>query len=167
MAKNDKIKEQLAESRHNERMALTWLTVGFVALSAAIAYGVWQGTTYGVQQGVGAAVGVLLLILIGFIMIWVAASRNRRERKELIEQLDNTKKEPTNKEIMVKLHKIQDELKKAELRDRVIAWFVLVSVGAGFALASVVAHQWWNVLIGVVFFIIGLLGVWRKWPPRW
>jgi fatty acid desaturase len=79
--------------------------------------------------------------------------------------------EPTNQDIMEKLHKIQDELNeaevRAELRDRVLAWIALMAVGAGFALASIIVHQWWNVLIGGIFVIIGFLGVLRRWPPRW
>ncbi|GAH23834.1 unnamed protein product, partial [marine sediment metagenome] len=39
----------------------------------------------------------------------------------------NKTREPTLQEIMGKLHKIQDELKEAEGRDRVVAWIAFMA----------------------------------------
>jgi hypothetical protein len=75
--------------------------------------------------------------------------------------------EPTNSEIMVKLANIEQELGKAEKRDRIIAWIALMSVGAGFVAASLVVLQWSTVLIGAAFVVIGLLGVIFKWTVGW
>jgi len=82
MVKNDRLKEELAESRHNERMALMWVTCGFGALAAALAYGAWQEF--------GPSFIVMMVILIsGFIGIWIAASRSRMRRRDSIRRLDD------------------------------------------------------------------------------
>jgi fatty acid desaturase len=168
MAKNDKLKEELAESRHKEIVGLRFGAFILAGLALAVAYGQWQGWLMSLP--------IFGLIAFGLVLGIPSIKREAGKREDKIEQLGNSEKkpatdngaeEPTLQAIMEKLHKIQDELKEAELRDRVAAWLVLVSVGAGFAMASAVAHLWWNVLIGVGFFIIGFLGVWRKWPPRW
>lgn len=76
----------------------------------------------------------------------------------------NKTREPTLQEIMGKLHKIQDELKEAEGRDRVVAWIAFMAVGAAIVVASLVPQNWWAVL-GVAMLIIGGLGVWQRWSP--
>ena len=85
MEKNEKLKEEIAESRHNESTALTYVTCGFGGLSAALAYGAWQGfvSIY--------FIAMMVILISGFLVIGNKASHQRRNRKDKIEQLDNAK----------------------------------------------------------------------------
>jgi hypothetical protein len=106
MAKNDKLKEELAESRHSEIIALMLGTFAIGALSVAIAVGWWQGWW--------ASFPIMALVIIGLWGLNFLATRNTRSRKVKIEQLDNKEegqmpakntKEPTNQEIMYEIKK--------------------------------------------------------------
>jgi len=81
MSKNDRLKEELAESRHTDVIGLMLGTFGFGALSVAIAYGLWQG--------VWAFLGMIVIIAIGYWAVSSYARRKARRRKDLIKQLDN------------------------------------------------------------------------------
>jgi hypothetical protein len=70
------------------------------------------------------------------------------------------KKDPTIKDVM-------DELDRAEQRDRISIWVSVVAVGFGFTAASVIAHQGWNTLIGVILMGIGGLGAYFRVNPDW
>ena len=83
MDKNDKLKEEIAEIRHNDIMGLMLATFGFGALSVAIAYGLWQGAW--------PFVGIIVIIIIGFWRLFSVVISNKRRRKNLIKQLDYTK----------------------------------------------------------------------------
>ena len=172
MAKNDELKERIAESRHNEKAALTYGTCGFGALSAALAYGAWQGfvSIY--------FIAMMVILIIGFVLIGIRASHQRQKRRDWIEQLDNPEnnttpdtnthdtntKEPTLQEIMNELHKIQCELNEAEGRDRVMAWIAFTVLGATIIIASLVPQNWWAVLGGAMF-IAGGIGIWKRVSP--
>jgi hypothetical protein len=65
--------------------------------------------------------------------------------------------EPTNKEIM-------DKLEETEGQSRVMMWISLMAVASTIIVSSLVPQGWWAVLGGVMF-IIGGLGVWKRWTP--
>ena len=83
MEKNDKLKERIAESRHNEKAALTYGTCGFGALSAAFAYGAWQGFV-----SIYYFIAMMVILIIGFALIGIRAGNQRQKRRDWIEQLD-------------------------------------------------------------------------------
>jgi Flp pilus assembly protein TadB len=76
----------------------------------------------------------------------------------------NNTTEPTNQDIMDKLHRIQLELQGSEGRDRVMAWISLMTVGATVVVTSLAPQGWWAVL-GIALLIIGGLGVGYRWSP--
>lgn len=89
MAKNDKLKEEIAESRHDDIIGIMLGTFGFAGLSAAIAFSVWQWQQNGPWQGLSAFLGMIIIIGVGFLKVCSIARRKARSRKSLIEQLDN------------------------------------------------------------------------------
>lgn len=80
MAKSDRVKEELAESRHNDVMGLTLGAFGFAGVSLAIAYGMWQGWLEFIPM--------IVIIAIGYFWIDCVARRNRQRRSDLIQRLD-------------------------------------------------------------------------------
>ena len=80
MAKNDKLKEELAESRHDDIVGIMLGTFGFAGLSAVFAY--WQ------VQGWLAGIELLVIIGVGFWVACFIAKRKAKSRKDKIEQLD-------------------------------------------------------------------------------
>lgn len=72
--------------------------------------------------------------------------------------------EPTNKEIIDELHKIQDELKEAEGKSRVMMWGTFTVLGFTIMVSYLEPQYWWGIMGGIIF-IIGILGVWRRWSP--
>lgn len=174
MAKNAKFKEEIAELRHKDVKLLMYGTFGFAGIALVIAFSAWLWGTSGFAAWLKWYIELIFGLCV-VSMIWKVVSytsHNKQERDKLIEQLDNQEqnpmpdnstKEPTNQDIM-------NELKKAELRDRVMAWLVLGSVSAGLAFAGVALvfkTGWLMIVVGFVFFIISFLGVWRKWSVWW
>lgn len=168
MGKNDKLKEELAESRHVETITLALGALGIAGVSLGVAYGVWKGWLLSTIM--------MLIIIAGWLSLYYLARRNSQKRRDKMKQLDNEEQNPmpecsakelTNQDIVNKLHEIQNEFNRAELRDRVLAWLGFISVGASFALASVLAYQWRNVMIGVIFVIIGIVLLCLRVRPRW
>jgi MFS family permease len=130
MAKKDKLKEELAESRHGEIIALMLGTFAIGALSVAIAVGWWQGWW--------ASFPIMALIIIGLWGLRFLANRNTRRRKEKIEQLDNQEesqmpakstKQPTLKEIM-------DEIKESRKATSRAVAISMAIFGATIAIAG-------------------------------
>jgi len=89
MAKNDKIKEQLAESRHNETIRLMAATFGLGILSIAFAYGMLVNSYVMLTalQVLQALLPFIVLLVIWFAIIGIFACSSRRERKGLIKQI--------------------------------------------------------------------------------
>lgn len=83
MAKNDKVKEELAESRHDDVIGIMLGTFGFAGLSAVFAY--WQ------VQGWLAGIELLVIIGVGFWVVCSIARRKAKSRKDKIKQLGNKK----------------------------------------------------------------------------
>ncbi len=175
MAKNDKLKEKIAELRHKDITLLMYGTFGFAGLALTIAFVAWLYGTSGFAAWQKVVYSLLFSLPVA-TLVWAAVSyvsRNKREREDLIKQLgntekkpvpDNSTKEPKIKEIMDKLHKIQGELKEAEGKSRVMMWITFMVVGAAIIVASLEPQYWWTILGGVMF-IIGGLGVWQRWSP--
>jgi 4-hydroxybenzoate polyprenyltransferase len=162
LAKNDKLKEKIAESRHNEKAALTYVTCGFGALSAALAYGAWQGfdSIY--------FIAMMVVLIIGFALIGIRASHQRQKRRDWIEQLDNTIKkpapdnraeEPTNKEIL-------EEIKKGNKNALALSgaiWGVSLAI-AGLLLIlqfEVQPSGWILLILGIVIAVFSFLRLQR------
>jgi len=84
MNKNDKLKEKLAESRHDDLLEVALGAFGFAGVSVVLAY--WQ-----IQ---GWPSGVALLFLFGLLLVVVGRRANHKiqARKDLIAQLDNQEK---------------------------------------------------------------------------
>lgn len=124
MAKNDKLKEELAESRHKETIGVRFGAFILAGLALAVAYGQWQGWL--------ASLPIFGFIAVGFVLGIVGIKREAQKRKEIIEQLDNQKqnpmpakstKEPTNKDIMY-------EIKRTRALSRVLSLIIFfASVG--------------------------------------
>jgi hypothetical protein len=89
MAKSDKLKEELAESRHEEIIGIMLGTFGVAALSLAVAFGVWQWQQNGSAAVPSTLFGLLLIIGFGYWAVCSLASRRSRNRKKKIQQLDN------------------------------------------------------------------------------
>lgn len=94
MAKNDKLKEELAESRHEEIVVIMLGTFAIGGLSLAIAFGVWQGQQHGPWQGISAFFGTAIIIVAGYWGIGKTVSRRAQSRKVNIKKLGNTEKKP-------------------------------------------------------------------------
>jgi type IV secretory pathway TrbD component len=164
MAKNDRLKEEIAESRHNDIMALTLGVFGFAGLSAAFAY--WM------VQGWVAAIELMVIIAIGFALIQIRARRSWQKRKDLIKQLDNTKrnttpdnsiKEPTPKEIM-------DEIKESRKDTKRAIAITLAIFGATIAITGLTVREQLQlqsyglelIILGVATFGVSSLLFFRK-----
>jgi len=100
MDKNDKLKEELAESRHIEIITLALAALGFAGISLGVAYGIWRGWP--------SAFGMMSIVIAGWLSLYCIARRNSKRRKDKIKQLDNEEqkplsessaKEPTNQDI--------------------------------------------------------------------
>jgi predicted MFS family arabinose efflux permease len=157
VAKDDKLKEQLAESRHNERMVWLGATCAFGALSAALAYGAWQnwGPPF---------IGMMAILIVGFgAIFWVATPHMRQRRKDKIEQLGNPAKKPVldNSAEELTLKDIVTEIKKSreDNTKNTIATSITI-LGVSFAIAGLLLilqsgvqiHLGW---IGWMLFIFG------------
>lgn len=81
MAKNDKLKETLAESRHDDMLGFALGAFGFAGISVALAY--WQ------IQGWMSALEILVVLAAAMFGVNSISNRKKRARKKLIEQLDN------------------------------------------------------------------------------
>jgi len=100
MNKNDKLKEELAESRHIERITLALAALGFAGISLGVAYGVWKGWLLSTIM--------MVIVIAGWLSLYYIARRNSKRRTDKIKQLDNEEqkpmpassiKEPTNQDI--------------------------------------------------------------------
>jgi membrane protein implicated in regulation of membrane protease activity len=81
MDKNDKLKEELAESRHVEIMTVGLAALGFAGAAIAIAYGI--------QVGWQLSLSMWGILAVGWGTLYYLARRNSRKRSEKIKQLDN------------------------------------------------------------------------------
>jgi uncharacterized membrane protein YdjX (TVP38/TMEM64 family) len=81
MTKNDKLREELAESRHIEIITLALAALGITGISLGVAYGVWKGWLLSTIM--------MTIVIVGWLSLYYIARRNSRRRKEKIKQLDN------------------------------------------------------------------------------
>jgi Flp pilus assembly protein TadB len=81
MNKNDKLKEELAESRHDDLFGVALGAFAFAGVSVALIY--WQ-----IHGWMWAAV-LLFVLVVALVRVGSVANRKKRARKELIAQLDN------------------------------------------------------------------------------
>ncbi|MGD9116338.1 MAG: hypothetical protein PVJ61_04060, partial [Dehalococcoidia bacterium] len=91
---NDKLKEELAESRHEEITTIMLGTFAFGGFALAIAFGAWQWQLHGLWQGSLAFFGTAIIIGLGYWGISNAVSRRGRERKDKIKQLGKDAEKP-------------------------------------------------------------------------
>jgi hypothetical protein len=94
MAKNDKLKEKLAESRHDDVKLLMYGTFGFAGIALTIAFEAWLcGTSVFLASVAWQKMLYLLpfpLAVASLILVALSrVSRKQQERKKLIEQLGN------------------------------------------------------------------------------
>lgn len=132
------------------------------------------------QEWAGNSKHARLIEEISYTIERLQKNRSRQRWTDEMGQLDNREPgtmsgnssgEPTSQDIIDELHRMQNELReaesRAESRGRIMAWLVVVSVGAGFVCASALAQSLINTLIGIGVFVVGFLGVWRRWPVGW
>jgi O-antigen ligase len=81
MTKDDKLKEKLAEERHEDLIAVALGAFGFAGVSVAFAY--WQ------IAGKFAGIAPLLLLVVAFAVLVPVFNRRKRLRETLIEKSDN------------------------------------------------------------------------------
>jgi len=87
MTKDGKLKEELAESRHDDMLGLALGAFGFAGISVALAY--WQ------VQGWIPALELLAVLAAAMFGVSSISNRKKRARKKLIEQLDNEEQKTT------------------------------------------------------------------------
>jgi len=81
MGKNDKLKEELAESRHAETITLALGALGIAGISLGVAYGVWKGWLLSTIM--------MVIIIVGWLSLYFLGRRNNQRRREKIKYLDN------------------------------------------------------------------------------
>lgn len=168
MAKNDKLKEKIAEIRHDEIILIMMVTLVFAGIALAITFVAWPYNTSG---SAGWSKVTFVLILGSLIVFWVVMLAVfhficKGKRKKLIKELGNdgkkpetanSTKEPTNRDIM-------NELKEAEGKSRVMMWITFSAVGGSIIVASLPPQTWWTAL-GALVLIIGGIGAGKRWSP--
>jgi len=87
MAKDDKLKEELNESRHDEIIGIMLGTFAIGGFTLAIAFGAWQWQQHGLWQGLSAFSGTAIIVVLGYLGASHIASRRAQHRKKKIEQL--------------------------------------------------------------------------------
>ena len=80
MTKDDKLKEKLAESRHDDLLGVALGAFGFAGVSVALAY--WQIT------GWSAGLTLLLLLVVFLVCVVRLAQSKKLARERLLAQLD-------------------------------------------------------------------------------
>jgi hypothetical protein len=80
MNKNDKLKEELAESRHQETITVALAALGFGGISLGVALGLAAGWSSGIPM--------MSIVIVGWFVLSYITRRNNQERKDRMKQLD-------------------------------------------------------------------------------
>jgi hypothetical protein len=86
MTKDDKLKEELAESRHQETIT--------VALAALGLGGISLGIGLGIAAGWPAGIPMVVIVIAGWFGLSYQTRRNNQKREDRVKQSD--KQEPTS-----------------------------------------------------------------------
>lgn len=167
MRKDDRLTEELAESRHVETIRLALAVLGITGISLGVAYGVWRGWLVSTIM--------MTIVIVGWILLYSLARRNSRRRKDRIEQLDQEEQELEPEGASVERREqdgtapaltdiwgqLNDEMRHRETMYLQLIVSMFVFLGAAGALISYVeALKLWVWASGVAVIIAGWVHVW-------
>jgi hypothetical protein len=162
MAKNDKVREELAESRHVETIRLALATVGIAGISLGVAYGIWRGWLY--------ALIMMTIVIVGWLSLYFIARHNSTKRKDKISQLDeeeqkliseraDTGQQEQDRTAPGLIHiwgQLNEDMRHRETiyTQLIVSMFVFVGA-AGALIRYIPALRWWVWWSGVAIVIAG------------
>ena len=80
MTKEDKLKEELAESRHQETITVSLAALGFGGIALGVALGIAAGWSSGISM--------MSIVVAGWFALSYITRRNNEKRKDKVKQLD-------------------------------------------------------------------------------